>query len=152
MGENTIGSFLLAAKLGASFVEFDIQVTRDRQAVAFHDLSLSESGTDIPIHDVTLDQFLYASNAQSPHGNPLSMLGPVHPWQDTGGRPRSRSLTRLFEAGATQVQDRLKNTVDFTKNGFKPNTRGRFIQDSFTTLQEILVTLPQNIGCDIEIS
>lgn len=151
IGENTIGSFLSAAKLGASYVEFDIQITRDRQAVAFHDLSLSESGTDIPIHDVTLDQFLHASNTQSPHGNPLSMLGPAHS-REEAGRPRSRSLGRQFEAGATQVRDRIKYTVDFNKKGFKPNTRGSFIQDSFATLQEILITLPQNIGCDIEIS
>lgn len=151
IGENTVGSFLSAIKLGASFVEFDIQITRDLQAVAFHDFSLSESGTDVPIHDVTLDQFLYASNAQSPHGNPLSVLGTAHAREESG-RSRSRSLGRQFEAGAIQVQDRIRHTVDFKLKGFKPNTRGDFIQDSFATFKEILVGLPQDIGCDIEIS
>jgi glycerophosphodiester phosphodiesterase len=33
-----------------------VQVTRDLVPVLFHDYSLSESGTDVPIHDVTLDQ------------------------------------------------------------------------------------------------
>jgi glycerophosphodiester phosphodiesterase len=151
VGENTVASFLSATRLGASFVEFDVQVTRDLQAVAFHDFSLSESGTDVPIHDVTLDQFLHASNVQSPRGNPPAVLGTAHSREEPG-RSRSRSLGRQFEAGAVQVRDRLKHTVDFQNKGFKPNTRGDFVQDSFATLQEILLKLPQDIGCDIEIS
>jgi glycerophosphodiester phosphodiesterase len=151
IGENTVGSFLSAAKLGAAFVEFDIQLTRDLKPVVFHDFSLSESGTDVPIHDVTLDQFIHASNIQSPHGNPLSMLGTA-PSREEAGRPRSRSLGRQFEAGAAQIKDRMKHTVDFKEKGFKANTRGFFIQDTFATLREILLALPQDIGCDIEIS
>jgi glycerophosphodiester phosphodiesterase len=151
LGENTVESFISAAKLGASFVEFDVQVTRDLQAVAFHDFSLSESGTDVAVHDLTLDQFLHASNIQSPHGNPLSVLGQIHSRMEPG-RPRSRSLGRGFEAGAIQTRDRMKHTVDFKQKGFKPNTRGDFIQNSFATLKEILAELPQDIGCDIEIS
>ena len=56
IGENTVGSFLSAARLGASYVEFDVQVTRDLIPIIYHDFSLSESGTDIPIHDLTLEQ------------------------------------------------------------------------------------------------
>ncbi|KAK4203617.1 Glycerophosphoryl diester phosphodiesterase family-domain-containing protein [Triangularia verruculosa] len=148
IGENTIGSFLAAAKLGASFVEFDVQVTRDLQAICFHDFSLSESGTDVPVHDLTLDQFLYASKIQSPHGNPLSMLGRP---RYHAKRPRSRSLGEQFEAGAIQIRDRMKHTVDFKLKGFKPNTRGEFIQDSFATLKDVLIQLPEDIGLDIEI-
>ncbi|KAL6850989.1 Glycerophosphocholine phosphodiesterase [Amphichorda felina] len=143
-------SFLSAAKLGAAFVEYDIQVTRDLEAVAFHDFSLSQSGTDVPIHDTTLDQFLHASNIQSPHGNSLSALGRLHSPTEPG-RPRSRSLGRHFDAGAIQVRDRMKHTVDFGQKGFKSNTRGDFIHDSFATLKEILVELPENIGFDVEI-
>ncbi|KAK4653582.1 Glycerophosphocholine phosphodiesterase [Podospora pseudocomata] len=152
IGENTVGSFLSAATLGASFVEFDVQVTRDLQAVCFHDFSLSESGTDVPVHDLTLDQFLHASKIQSPHGNPLSMLGkPCSQDEGNNARPRSRSLGEQFEAGAIQIRDRMKHTVDFKLKGFKPNTRGEFIQDSFATLKDILTQLPEEIGLDIEI-
>ncbi|CAP64542.1 uncharacterized protein PODANS_5_8170 [Podospora anserina S mat+] len=152
IGENTVGSFLSAATLGASFVEFDVQVTRDLQAVCFHDFSLSESGTDVPVHDLTLDQFLHASKIQSPHGNPLSMLGkPRSQDEGSNARPRSRSLGEQFEAGAIQIRDRMKHTVDFKLKGFKPNTRGEFIQDSFATLKDILTQLPEEIGLDIEI-
>lgn len=151
LGENTIESFLAAATLGASFVEFDVQLTRDFKTVAFHDFSLSESGTDVAIHDLTLDQFLHASNIQSPHGDSLPVPGEA---QSNGipSRPRSRSLDTKFEAGADQTRDRMKHTVDFQQKGFKPNTRGDSIQGSFATLEEILAKLPQDIGCDIEIS
>lgn len=151
LGENTIESFLSAAKLGAGFVEFDVQVTRDLQAVVYHDFSLSESGTDIPIHDLTLDQYMYAGDIQSPRGNPLSMLGKAQS-HTLSGRQRSRSLGGQFETGAIQIQDRMKHTVDFVQKGFKPNTRGVSVQDSFATLKEILIQLPPGIGCDIEIS
>ncbi|KAK7928393.1 ankyrin repeat-containing protein [Apiospora marii] len=127
IGENTMQSFLAAAKHGASFVErsttsrpdtdltTDIQLTRDLEAVSYHDLSFSESGTDIPIHDLTLEQF------------------------------REKD-----ELGAVQVQDRVKRTVDFRAKGFKPNTRGEFIHDSLVTLKEILGELPENVGLNIE--
>lgn len=35
--------------------------------------------------------------------------------------------------------------------GFKPNTRGDFIQDSFTTLDELLEKLPESIGFNVEV-
>lgn len=153
IGENTVQSCLSAAKLGASFVEFDYQVTKDHEAVIFHDFSLSQSGTDVPVHDVTLDQFMYTGNIQSPHGNPLSVLGPVHSRDEPGGkRKRSRSIGGQFEAGAIQLRDRMKHTVDFKKRGFEPNTRGDFIQDSLATLKELLIQVPDDIGFDIEIS
>jgi glycerophosphoryl diester phosphodiesterase len=44
--ENTIPSFLLAAQQGATFVEFDLQLTKDKRIVCLHDNSL-ERTTDI---------------------------------------------------------------------------------------------------------
>ncbi|KAK8243499.1 Glycerophosphoryl diester phosphodiesterase family-domain-containing protein, partial [Phyllosticta capitalensis] len=149
LGENTIGSFLSAAKHGATHVE----VTRDLVPVLFHDFSLSESGTDVPIHDLTYQQFMYASNVQSPRGDPLSMLGDVQSAEQTPQLPRirSRSLTKDQEKGAKEVQDRMRHTVDYRAKGFKPNTRGSFIQDTFATLEEALLQVPEHIGFNIEI-
>ncbi|KAK8059218.1 Glycerophosphoryl diester phosphodiesterase family protein [Apiospora saccharicola] len=129
----------------------DLQLTRDLEAVSYHDLSFSESGTDIPIHDLTLEQFRYASQVQSPHGQPASVVG--NPHNSTSGsvpRPRSRSVSARDEPGASQVQDRVKYTVDFQAKGFKPNTRGEFIHDSLVTLEEILGELPEHVGLNIE--
>ncbi|KAK2754570.1 hypothetical protein FQN54_006971 [Arachnomyces sp. PD_36] len=138
-------------QLSASVVEFDVQLTKDLVPVIYHDFSLNESGTDVPIHDLTLKQFLYASQAQSPRGNPISVLGDIHTHDGKRCKPRSRSLTRDQERGALEVRDRMEHTVDFTAKGFKPNTRGDFIQDSFATLEELLVQLPESLCFNIEI-
>jgi glycerophosphoryl diester phosphodiesterase len=44
--ENTVPAFTLAAGQGAAFVEFDLQLTKDRQIVCLHDESL-ERTTDV---------------------------------------------------------------------------------------------------------
>jgi glycerophosphoryl diester phosphodiesterase len=44
--ENTVPAFRLAADQGADFVEFDLQMTKDRQVVCLHDNSL-ERTTDV---------------------------------------------------------------------------------------------------------
>ncbi|KAF2651232.1 GDPD-domain-containing protein [Lophiostoma macrostomum CBS 122681] len=151
LGENTIGSLLSASTLGADYVEFDVQLTRDHVPILFHDFSLSESGTDIPIHDVTLEQFMHAGKIQSPHGDPPNRLGrPRHRESSSSGR-RARSLSRSFETGAEQVNDRMKHTVDYKTKGFKSNTRGNFIQDVFATLKDTLCSLPESVGFDLEL-
>ncbi|KAF1998334.1 GDPD-domain-containing protein [Amniculicola lignicola CBS 123094] len=155
LGENTIESFTTARNQGATFVEVYVQLTRDLVPVLFHDYSLSESGTDVPIHDVTLDQFMHASSIQSSQGNPPSLVESSKNYTAHDDvhlrRPRSRSVTTAHEKGAEEVENRMKHTVDYLKNGFKPNTRGDFIQDTFATLEEALCNVPDDIGFDMEI-
>src|SRR5687767_5809235 len=98
---------------------------------------------------------MYASQIQSPRGNPISILGNAlsnSTLDEKRGKPRSRSLTRDQERGAIEVRERMKHTVDFMSKGFKPNTRGDFIQDSFATLEELLVQLPESLCLNAEIS
>ena len=52
--ENTVPAFQLAADQGADFVEFDLQLTKDRQLVCLHDNSL-ERTTDV--EEVFPDRF-----------------------------------------------------------------------------------------------
>lgn len=92
---------------------------------------------------------MYASRVQSPRGNPVSVLGDA---TTKSGKPRARSLSRDQERGAKEVQDRMKHTVDFKIKGFKGNTRGDFIQDSFTTLEELLIELPKSLCLNVEFS
>lgn len=58
LGENTVESFIAAASLGASYVEFDVQLTKDSVPVIYHDFLVAESGVDIPMHVLTAEQFL----------------------------------------------------------------------------------------------
>lgn len=64
LGENTVESFIAAASLGASYVEFDVQLTKDFTAVIYHDFTVAESGVDIPMHALTAEQFLSLSEAE----------------------------------------------------------------------------------------
>lgn len=61
LGENTVESFIAAASLGASYVEFDVQLTKDHVPVIYHDFLVAESGVDIPMHQLTAEQFLKLS-------------------------------------------------------------------------------------------
>ncbi|KAF3765457.1 GDPD-domain-containing protein [Cryphonectria parasitica EP155] len=59
LGENTVESFIAAANLGAQYVEFDVQLTKDHVPVIYHDFLVSETGIDAPVHTLTLEQFLH---------------------------------------------------------------------------------------------
>lgn len=66
LGENTIQSFIAAANLGASYVEFDVQLTKDHVPVIYHDFLVSETGIDAPVHTLTLEQFLHVNDGRTP--------------------------------------------------------------------------------------
>ena len=56
LGENTLASFIAAANLGASYVEMDVQLTKDNIPVIYHDFTVGETGIDAPMHSLTLEQ------------------------------------------------------------------------------------------------
>ena len=62
LGENTVPSFIAAANLGANYVEFDVQLTKDHIPVIYHDFLVSETGIDAPVHTLTLEQFLHIND------------------------------------------------------------------------------------------
>ncbi|CCG84294.1 protein of unknown function [Taphrina deformans PYCC 5710] len=144
LGENTVQSFVAAANLGASYVEFDVQITKDLVPVIYHDFLVSQTGIDAPVHALTLDQFMSAS------GHPEEIAnGPrsdrIDPPERRPGRSRSMSSKELFDN-----MSRMKNTRDFKMHGFKGNQRGHSVQDAFTTLAEVFKKVPQTVGFNIE--
>ncbi|KAI1925710.1 hypothetical protein LOZ65_002752 [Ophidiomyces ophidiicola] len=114
----------------------DVQVTRDLVPVIYHDFLLSELGSDVPIHGVDLARFFHAGN----HAE-LEKL--------ESRTPLSRSLTREDDSEA-RSRSRLQHTVDFMGKGYKPNSRGTFIQRPFAILEYLLVQLPKNLGFFVE--
>lgn len=161
LGENTIQSFIAAANLGASYVEFDVQLTKDHVPVIYHDFLVSETGIDAPVHALTLEQFLHVnethnarsarhSRAPSPmKGTPNGSGGDGEPGPVPNNRQRARSLDVTSES-STNMPERMRHTRDFKIKGFKGNSRGDFIQAPFTTLEEMLLKLPHHIGFNIE--
>jgi len=151
LGENTMQSFITAANLGASYVEFDVQMTKDHVPVIYHDFLVSETGADVPVHTLTLEQFL-ALGDTTPRGARTPSPSRVEERSNNGrGRPK-----RSYSMGAPEGQlrpdlrERMKHTRDFKEKGFKGNSRGDSIQSPFTTLEEMLKKMPPGVGFNIE--
>ena len=154
LGENTIQSFIAAANLGAQYIEFDVQLTKDHVPVIYHDFLVSETGIDAPVHTLTLEQFLHVNGDRrtprpSRPSSPVSVAARAINASDPR-KHRSMSLGDLTKGETLDMSERMKNTRDFKKKGFKANSRGNFIQAPFTTLEEMFVKLPEHIGFNIE--
>ena len=156
LGENTIQSFIAAANLGASYVEFDVQLTKDHVPVIYHDFLVSETGIDAPVHTLTLEQFLHMNDGRTPRTSrpPSPALANRGTAQTTNGtdsrKHRSMSVGDLTKDDTSDMSERMKHTRDFKQKGFKANSRGNFIQAPFTTLEEMFKKLPESIGFNIE--
>jgi len=160
LGENTIQSFITAANLGASYVEFDVQLTKDHVPVIYHDFLVSETGADVPVHSLTLEQFLHVndegtpratSRAQSPSAGGDNNSNSSSGDEVSKYRPqRSYSLGGADKSRRTDMRERMKHTRDFKEKGFKGNVRGEFIQSPFATLEEMFHKIPLDVGFNIE--
>lgn len=152
LGENTLQSFIAAANLGANYVEFDVQLTKDHVPVIYHDFLVSETGIDAPVHTLTLEQFLHVNDAtprvSRPPSPPKEAENPQ--FKVVRGMDRQRSLSMGHTLQDIDMAERMKHTRDFKEKGYKANVRGSFIQAPFTTLEEMFVKLPENIGFNIE--
>ncbi|KAI2610668.1 glycerophosphodiester phosphodiesterase GDE1 [Hypoxylon fragiforme] len=154
LGENTVSSFIAAANLGAHYVEFDVQLTKDHVPVIYHDFLVSETGIDAPVHTLTLEQFLHINNESKtrPGGDPPELKRNEtngNGTKETGTRQRSLSVD-LAKKGNDNLDERMKYTLNFKKKGYKANTRGNFVQAPFATLEELFKKVPENVGFNIE--
>ncbi|KAK5691677.1 DEAH-box ATP-dependent RNA helicase prp43 [Elasticomyces elasticus] len=136
LGENTAFSFLKAVEHGASFIEFDVQLTKDLIPVVYHDFLLSETGTDSRMHDLSSEQFEFISQAQDPR------------------RPRGKRSNSFEAADRDHLQalaERMAYTYFNKVNGFKANTRGLFIHGRSSTLEDIFRKIPKDVHMNIEL-
>ena len=151
LGENTLQSFIAAANLGANYVEFDVQLTKDHVPVIYHDFLVSETGIDAPVHAMTLEQFLHVNDTTPRASRPPTPPKDRHsPQQVLRGQDRQRSHSLGGNAPDYDMAERMKHTRDFKMKGFKGNSRGNFIQAPFTTLEEMFIKLPDTVGFNIE--
>ncbi|KAM3162988.1 Glycerophosphodiester phosphodiesterase GDE1 [Lachancea thermotolerans] len=164
LGENTVESFIAAASLGASYIEFDVQLTKDDIPVIYHDFLVAESGADIPMHALTLEQFLDLNNADKHHRRLDQDLSRRRSMDDSDAAFIQRAIHMRGENGAgiektagekssllgKLFEDRMRLTRTFKKNNFKGNTRGHSIASSFVTLKELFKKIPLNVGFNVE--
>ncbi len=135
LGENTVQSFLTANKLGASCVEFDVQLTKDYTPIIFHDFLVMETGGDVPLHMLTFDQFMHFSHSHVPKSGPTQRSHSISAYND-----RSQDLI-----------ERMKYTEEGLQNNIKGNLRGYSIQEISSTLEQLLTELPNSIAFNVEI-
>ncbi|ROW02569.1 hypothetical protein VPNG_07885 [Cytospora leucostoma] len=156
LGENTVESFIAAANLGAQYVEFDVQLTKDHVPVIYHDFLVSETGLDAPVHTLTLEQFLHINpDARRLNGKDIlnQQLDRV---RNNEPGPRQRSMSVGYGSGdgldskGSVADERMKHTRDFKEKGYKGNTRGNFIQAPFATLEDLFRDLPPSVGFNVE--
>ncbi|KAI9311706.1 Glycerophosphoryl diester phosphodiesterase family-domain-containing protein [Dichotomocladium elegans] len=178
LGENTVLSFVTAASLGAEYVEFDVQLTKDMVPVIYHDWTVTETGFDIPLNAITLEQFLnlqpsghikeyHTGISAGPHGDlwptvNTTNIEAVYPLASdyanrtsTKGKRlnRSNSLGSIEGAqmyGRAMASRRLELTRT-NKLGKMKGNGPESIQAPFTTLAEALKKIPTSVGCNIEV-
>jgi len=148
LGENTVESFIAAASLGASYVEFDVQLTKDHIPVVYHDFLVAESGVDIPMHELTLEQFLNLNHIKDEEKRSKD--------DDYLMRPRSASQYNYnddfsnLKKNTDTYLDKMRLTKTYKNLKFKGNSRGSSIASSFVTLKELFKKIPENVGFNIE--
>lgn len=146
LGENTMESFIAAASLGASYVEFDVQLTKDNVPVVYHDFLVAESGIDIPMHALTLEQFLGLNEQNENSEDEVS-----------GRRGDTRDDTFISKgrikghASVDAVRERMRHTKTWKQKKYKGNSRGSTIASRFVTLAELFKKVPMKVGFNIEV-
>ncbi|KAL6778273.1 hypothetical protein ACKKBG_A17570 [Auxenochlorella protothecoides x Auxenochlorella symbiontica] len=145
--ENTIPSFLKSVAAGASFIEFDVQVTGDGVPVIWHDNYVITGTPEAPINrliaDLTYAEFcaLVPTSADLP----LQKAGQVAGLraEDAAAAERARRRTRLLRALGG---DEPAHRDDPTLAGWECDTEERL-----PSLAELFAAMPPHVAFDIEV-
>eukprot|EP01080_Neovahlkampfia_damariscottae_P002152 gene2152-2018_t len=145
--ENTILSFMEAHKGQSNFVEFDVQLTKCKKPIIYHDftlgLCLNESNIfTLPIHQ---SRFENLQNSK--------FIPRIH-----------KKAFRDHESGITKNEETVQRLVDHkvrrtsfsefikTKNNITyPQSDPMPVHDFIPTFKEMFEKLPENLGFDIEV-
>uniref|UniRef100_K3X839 Uncharacterized protein n=1 Tax=Globisporangium ultimum (strain ATCC 200006 / CBS 805.95 / DAOM BR144) TaxID=431595 RepID=K3X839_GLOUD len=154
--ENTLASFILAGRSGADFVEFDVQLTKDKVPVLYHDFVLNVGLEDknawthgsraeefeIGIHEMTLRQLQrsYTTPAKThKSGDKLQVLQKrvrKHWAQMIGDKKVTKTSAAL--SAASEVAAILEADEDH-------------LVEFFPKLEDLLKHVPAEVGLNVEI-
>ncbi|CAO3590163.1 unnamed protein product [Absidia cylindrospora] len=176
VGENTVLAFITAASLGAEYVEFDVQLTKDLVPVIYHDWTVTETGFDIPLNAISAEQFLNlrpSGHIKEYHtGVSNDGQGEIIPTVNT--LPSSEILDESVTSATSVAKQRVNrshslgsikgvptlsrtddsNRLALTRTNKLGKVKGNgpeTIQAPFTTLAETLKRVPTTAGCNIEV-
>lgn len=170
--ENTISSFLAAVNAGATFLEFDVQVTSDGVPIIFHDNYLvfgdSASPTSSLVKNVSLSDFKalapiktalsdLASSSILEGASDDDVMSTAHMPLD-GGSPmgwNSSIVSGGSPAGTSPRGNRLmrQHNNEVPAIPFEPSLQPWHVdkEDDFPTLLEVFNSIPLHVAFDIEI-
>lgn len=175
--ENTLLSFLTAINQGADYVEFDVQLTKDRHPIIYHDFTIHElkNVVEVPVHALSLSEFLNLSQLahfnqevcnQPHHHNQLHHHNqPHHRYPNqTQNYHVSSSISLLSNTTSnttlsknyhkTLLQKKHHTTIESLnlEEGRKPRREENdFIMAPGLSLREAFKGLPSGVGFNIEI-
>lgn len=153
LGENTVHSLTSAGVLGASGVEFDVQLTKDFIPCIYHNFLVFEAGTESTIWNMTKSQFISLSRSQA--SEPINDRAEVRYRVGNGNihrKQRSRSVDVYDDHRTADLVDRWNDTSAVKRFGLKGNLRGFAISDPFPTFEELLRDVPESVPFDLEMS
>ncbi|CAG8559760.1 16394_t:CDS:10 [Funneliformis mosseae] len=162
IGENTLISFITAASLGAEYVEFgkytifmiyyskDVQLTKDGVPVIYHDWTITETGYDIPIHAITLEQFLNLKKQKTVNSQKSEerLVNHRREFPFNASNINQQNNKKLKRSNSVGSVTSLTHPEPMGK--LKGNSNGS-IQGPFTTLVETFKKVPIHIGFNIEV-
>ncbi|CAH0485581.1 unnamed protein product [Peronospora farinosa] len=149
--ENTLASFILAGRSGADFVEFDVQLTKDRVPVVYHDFTVNVAfedksagslGTKPEMYEIGIHDISFRQLTQS-HTTPV---------------PHKKSKNQVLQNRVKKHWARLqgdKQVPSPIRGPFKEDnsiaTEEDHLVEFFPRLEDLLVHVPVEVGLNIEI-
>ncbi|KAI8464758.1 MAG: PLC-like phosphodiesterase [Monoraphidium minutum] len=147
--ENTTASFLAAAAEGASFVEFDVQVTADGVPVLWHDNTVDfgdpSAPSRAPVADLTLAEFK-ALGSITASGAGATRLAVVRSfWEE------APALAPPLAAAPPPAAAPTPRGASPPRGRSPPRAWRCARDEGFPTLEEVFAALPPGVGFDIEV-
>ncbi len=151
VSENTLASFQGAFQLGFDFVEFDVQLSKDKVPVVYHDfqvaITLKRKGQEaelfvIPVKDLTLPQ--------------LQSLKIYHASKEGEVRKADEELDDDDQTTGNNNSTPTATTFTPLNNGENPTDQlgqqdEKKFRSLFPTLQELFEKLDPHLGFNVEI-
>ncbi|CAF5199787.1 unnamed protein product, partial [Rotaria magnacalcarata] len=145
VSENTLASFKGAFQLGFDFVEFDVQLSKDKVPVVYHDfqvaITLKRKGQEaelfvVPVKDLTLPQL---QSLKIYHASKTDVTKADEEYDDDDQTTINNTMNSL----GTPM---LSNGVD---NQLKQQQDDKKFRSLFPTLQELFETLDPYLGFNV---
>ncbi len=146
--ENTVASFLAAASAGATFLEFDVQVTADNVPVIFHDNFLVYGDHSSPTSSLVRSLSVADFKAKAPIKSSSSDLSGLSDDESGSAGASPRGI-----AGGASPRLLRKHRNGEAALPYEPSLHPWEVaqEDNFPTLAEVFMAVPTHVAFDIEI-